>query len=1382
MFNGFFDGFISYGRADSKAFAAKLQGDLGEAGFNMWFDQNDIPLGVDFQSQIDDGIEKAHYFLYIIAPHAVNSPYCLKEVLLALKRNKPIIPLLHVQEITFETWQERNPEGTRQEWEEYQALGKHSSFPNMHPTIGKINWIYFREGIDDYGQSLKGLIGLLHKQEDYVQQHTRFLARALEWDRNHRQTRLLLTGDERREAQEWLMFRFKDEQPPCEPTDLHSEYICESEKNANNQLTDVFLSYSEHDNDAMDVVARKLMREGKTIWRNTTDIKTGAAFQSEINHGIERADNVIFLLSQDSLDSIYCQQELEYAAELNKRIITLMVCPTDIEKIPERWRSLQFIDIANTDNPEKYEQGLTRLIKVLQEDSVYHYQHKAILVQALKWKAQSENASILYRGYNLKNSQGWLTLAKKHPRYPALPLHEEFLEKSAAQPPDLSLDVFLSYSRADGDFARKLNEALQIQGKTVWFDQESIASGTDFQQEIYRGIEQCDNYIFVVSPDSMESDYCLDEVKFAANLNKRFVTLLHRPIAEDKMHPAFANIQWIDFKRHNGDFNANFSDLIRTLNLDRDHVKSHTKWLQRSLEWEEKEKPKDMLLRGNEFSIAKQWLEEAEAQGKKPPATELQREFITKSQDAIEAALRREKQRQIILKGLLGLVSVVAVIAVIAVGFALRKNKELQISEIRAITTTTKALFALNDQIDALTQSIEAGVKLSNLGKKIDPSVALEVEETLGQTVYGARARNRLSGHSAPVLVSVYSPSGNYIASAGVDNKVKLWDKSGKELRDFEGHNDSVLAIAFSPDEKFLATGGVDKTIKIWDLKGNLITTLVGHLDQINSLDFSPDGRLLISGSSDKTAKLWNIVSGDRLFTYSSHGDKVITAKFSPTENLIATGSQDKTIKLWDLDGNLIDTFEGHTGKVTSVDFSPDGKTLVSVSNDQSINTWNIATGELMQNISRANATNGHTAPINSVKFSSDGDFFATASDDNLVKIWSPQGYLITTLRGHTDRVVSVDISPDRQTIISASLDNSMILWQWRGSQLIKPLFQSQTVSGLAFGKKTNHLYSLDEDGLLKQWDITKANPHLRSIQQDSDGQKFASLAVSPDEELILTGDRQGMIYFWNNQGELLKTHEAHYDDVLAIAFSPDGQFFATAGRDKNARIWRRNGQFVTPVLHADAVTSVAFSPDGKFFVTGSWDNTIRIWNRQGKLLTTFSGHQGSILSVDISPDSRLIASGSGDNSVKIWDVENEALLVTLNGEFGHQDSVYAVTFSPDGKTLASGSGDNRIKLWDVATHTLKTTYLGHQGDVLDLKFSPDGRFLASGSEDNTAIVWDVNSILDLPHLLAEACEWNKDFLANNAKLTPKERQICDDVVKPVAKADESDATADDTQ
>ncbi|MGD1701334.1 toll/interleukin-1 receptor domain-containing protein [Dapis sp. BLCC M229] len=185
----------------------------------MYF-RNDIPLGVDFQNQIDDGIIKADNFLFIIAPHSVNSAYFLKEIDRAIKYNKRIIPLLHVEQITYEIWQQRNPQKILEEWEAYQQKGLHSSFSNMNPEIGRINWVYFRENIDDFDKSFTGLIELFNRHKNYVQQHTNILVKGLEWEKNQKQTRYLLIGKERQQAEQWLKIKFTDEQPPCIPIDL----------------------------------------------------------------------------------------------------------------------------------------------------------------------------------------------------------------------------------------------------------------------------------------------------------------------------------------------------------------------------------------------------------------------------------------------------------------------------------------------------------------------------------------------------------------------------------------------------------------------------------------------------------------------------------------------------------------------------------------------------------------------------------------------------------------------------------------------------------------------------------------------------------------------------------------------------------------------------------------------------------------------------------------------------------------------------------------------------------------------------------------------------------------------------------------------------------
>ncbi|MFB2892909.1 TIR domain-containing protein [Aerosakkonemataceae cyanobacterium BLCC-F50] len=644
--NNFQDAFISYGRADSKAFASQLYTRFLERGLKVWFDQNDIPLGVDYQKQIDDGLEKSDNFLFIIAPHSINSPYCGLEVELALRRKKRIIPILHVEQITEETWQKRNPGRSLSEWEDYKAKGKHSSFPNMHPAIGKINWVYMREGIDDFEKSFAGLLEIFQRDRDYVHEHTYLLAKALEWERHQKQSRYLLTGAERLKAETWLKLRFKDRQPPCEPTDLHCEFICESIKNSENLMTQVFLSYSDQDRGFMQKVAKTLMREGMTVWTNRTDIKSGVEYGEVIDRGIEQADNMVFLMSKAALKSVYCQKELNYARSLNKRIIPLLIEEVDSQEILPELRTIQFIECPQ-DQEEKYQIYIAKLIQSLREDATYYEQHKLVLVKALKWEQQKRNPSILLRGFDLRLTEAWLKGATVRSQHPPTALQEEFIAESLKQPPEAALDVFISYSRADSDFARKLNSGLQIQNKTTWFDQESIASGEDFEQEIFKGIEKCNNFLFIISPHSIESPYCANEVEYAKKLNKRIVTVLYQKVNEENLHPVLASVQWIDFHNHNGDFFTNFGELTRTLDADPEYIRNHTRILLKAMEWQREGKDDSFLLRGKDLKAGEEWL--AQSVNKEPSPTELQRQYLNASQ---ELPKRKVKLRTVLFTSL----------------------------------------------------------------------------------------------------------------------------------------------------------------------------------------------------------------------------------------------------------------------------------------------------------------------------------------------------------------------------------------------------------------------------------------------------------------------------------------------------------------------------------------------------------------------------------------------------------------------------------------------------------------------------------------------------------------------------------------------------------
>lgn len=653
------DVFISYGRRHSLHFATNLHNKLVSSNYKVWFDQNDIPLGVDFQQQIDDGIRRANNFVFIISPHSVKSIYCLKEVVLALKYNKRIIPILHVD--PKDCWNE------------------------MHPEIEKLNWIYFREKedfniplsewtkIDDFEKAFAGLINLMEEQKEYVYQHTSLLDKALRWEAGQKRTSFLLIGNERKIAEEWLLKKeFKNKkgveiQPPAFPTNLHAEYICESRKNAENLMTDVFFSYEKSDIEIKEKIQNYLHLNYFTTWSDSIDIKYGQSFEKMIERGIEEATCFLFIISGASLKSTYCVSELQYAIKLKKRIISVLIEDIDTNLLPASLRNIEYIDFIDRRESVMVEvqshadveadvkarkekspflKGMDSIIMVLSDQRAYFEQHKIYLVQALKWERQKRNPSILLRGYNLENARTWLKIGLSKRNKPSK-IHREFIGESEAKSGLLTSEIFISYSRIDSDFARKLNDDLQMSGKTTWFDQESIASSTDFQKEIFKGIEISNNFLFISSKDSVISPFCRAEIEYAKSHNKRIIVLLLLKSSLRSLPETLGKIQAVNFEKT--DYHTSYSELLRTLDTDREHVQKHTRYAQDALFWEENNKDEARLLRGKELVLAESWLVDSKSDTKNPkiPApTPLQIEFIETSKKAQEDAQAREREQQ----------------------------------------------------------------------------------------------------------------------------------------------------------------------------------------------------------------------------------------------------------------------------------------------------------------------------------------------------------------------------------------------------------------------------------------------------------------------------------------------------------------------------------------------------------------------------------------------------------------------------------------------------------------------------------------------------------------------------------------------------------------
>lgn len=102
------------------------------------------------------------------------------------------------------------------------------------------------------------------------------------------------------------------------------------------------------------------------------------------------------------------------------------------------------------------------------------------------------------------------------------------------------------------------------------------------------------------------------------------------------------------------------------------------------------------------------------------------------------------------------------------------------------------------------------------------------------------------------------------ITQANTGHTVRLWDAwSGKPLAVLDGHRDAVQSVVFSPKGNYIATASSDETTCLWNAKtGNLQAVLQGHKEAVRGAVFSADDSQLLTWGDDRTARLWDVATG----------------------------------------------------------------------------------------------------------------------------------------------------------------------------------------------------------------------------------------------------------------------------------------------------------------------------------------------------------------------------------------------------------------------------------------------------------------------------------------------------------------------------------------
>ncbi len=931
-------------------------------------------------------------------------------------------------------------------------------------------------------------------------------------------------------------------------------------------------------------------------------------------------------------------------------------------------------------------------------------------------------------------------------------------------------DVFLSYRRANVEFAKKINEALKATKREVWVDWEDIPPGVaGFTTEIERGIEGADTMICVLSPEYMQSEYCLMELAHGLKLNKRIVPIVYNKFDGNPPN-GIGHINWVYFCPHAGQenpFHEAFAKVIAAIETDFEHVRSHTRLLLRAKEWDAKKRANGFLLNDGEVDEAQHWL--GKGTTLQPAPLPMHVEYIVASH-TLQA--KRQRQARTTLTAGLALSLVLLVAAVIMTFFA-EKNRiyadesrhtaEIKEAQAQSLALSANAKNTLNQGNSTLALAL---VRIAVTG--VD-SPSAEVRRTLAMMVYAPGARYRLQNSKGSVIAVAFHPTKPLFLSADATGDLILYNRDTGVIVHQVDLGQRITAAEFNRTGDMIAVALVDNTIQLLDTEsGSVKSTLKGHSDSISAIAFDPSGTYLASGSIDRTVRLWNLATGTTERTFE-HPGAVLRVVFSPDGTRLATSTADATVaddandiidrkaRIWTVKtGDKLLEITPGSGFVRALAYSPDGKSLalgmLDVDARGTLVFYDMTSGEEMRRIF------AHSDIVTNLTFSPDGAYVASTSWDGSVVVWDVQRQLLVQrFIGFYDRLLSLDYSPDGNYLLIGSgnvgnnefvekqNDTSVWLFDLRNGAEIRSFKNHKdwvwsaaiSADGLTAATGSGPFNGEVEDSSIRLWNTQTGEETMRLIGHT---QTVDSIAFHPDGKRLLSGGDNQIILWDLATGKQIRSYEGHKADtyVSRVQFNRAGTQFVSSAYDGTTRLWdTETGEnirtFVDESVPTTEVRDVSYNLDETQIATASYDGNIRLWDvATGKLLQTWTGHTASVSQVRFSPDGKYLASSSSDDTIRLWDVSTGK---TVRQFLGHGGDVFGLAFNAAGTLLFSSSQDKTISIWDVATGIELHSYIGHTGVVTDVVLSPDEKTILSVSQDKTARIWRVDP--DIPSLMA---------------------------------------------
>lgn len=295
-----------------------------------------------------------------------------------------------------------------------------------------------------------------------------------------------------------------------------------------------------------------------------------------------------------------------------------------------------------------------------------------------------------------------------------------------------------------------------------------------------------------------------------------------------------------------------------------------------------------------------------------------------------------------------------------------------------------------------------------------------------------------LLGHSGSVLSAKFSPSGENIASGGMDRDILLWKlptDPEDELPNYgvlQGHKGAVTALSWSLDSTLFSASS-DTTVAFWDTETGIKRRVgKGHTAIVN--DCATLGFIGLSVGDDGAAMIWDEREKNEIHKFSTEYPLLACAASKDT---IYLSGIDSCIRAYDLSTNkLAWKSQPFQDPVTSLALSHDGSMLAARSMEGDVRL--LSTNKILTDgVSRVGrygyegSAGGPQKNLVKVAFSGDDTLLALGSEEPVCVVWaSASRRMMHRLTHQTKAILDVDFHPTEKIILTASADLSLVLRQ----------------------------------------------------------------------------------------------------------------------------------------------------------------------------------------------------------------------------------------------------------------------------------------------------------------------------------------------------------------